>query len=1366
MRNYITTIALVFAVALTSQAQTPETNYVKTTAYKVATTDGSNVADDDKIESISYFDGLGRPIQVIQVRGGGNRENIVQFHEYDDYGREVKTYLPYATTGQVTTDPLNLVIDPAAAQESYYLNNYGNDFTNGIINPFSEMEYEDSPLNRPFKQAAPGTDWSLGSGHEVRMDYQTNGTGDGIKKFSVIFNNYTTASPSNTSNELGKYEPTLTYEGLYGLGQLYKNIVKDENWTLNSGKDHTVEEFTDKSGRVILKRTYENNHPHDTYYVYDDYGNLSFVIPPLAADQIVTSTINFNTGLNQNLSWVNLVNVDREFADNHNNLLEDYDNSAILNLDLENEYGGIGGVTVTGYDNSDQLSVAINFSVNEPLELINGYIFNLEEYGEFEDGELGVINGNGYNYSFSIDKNQIFVSGEGELAGLNAVFTNQVNLSHSINYPWVDFVDIDEEERWNYHNAIEEQEIENAQLLTTVIANPYNGTGGMNVSIDANDNVSVSLNTSYNTSLEFLSGANIYLDIDRMLTDRDLGTITGNGYEYHLELKNNHILIAGEGSLTGRVDVFTVGRPVVEHSIDAPTLQSLGYIYEYDSLNRLIEKKIPGKDWEHIIYDYLDRPILTQDGNQRAVIGMSKQWLFTKYDKLGRVVYTGIYRSPLSRKQLQKDYQEFYDDPLNDEFDLYEIRRVAELSWNINDNNIYYTHRSFPNDTSLMSLLTVSYYDDPVIEIGDFDSFKYDVGNVDIADGLSYNDPQTYSQSAGVGTLNSIGLPTISEVRTLGTNKWTNSASYYDLKARPIYAISDNDYLNTVDKSWMDIDFIGKVLHTRTTHTKAGVQSLIDIEDSFTYDHVDRLLTHKQTIDNQPEELIVDNQYDALGLMISKKVGGTATGNGLQTVDYNYNIRGWLTDINPFDTDLGEDLFSFSLAYNSPTQSGATPLFNGNISQTSWRTASDNQDRSYYYEYDALNRINSATYIGSQLLAQNVGNNIAGEYEDYSLADVSYDKNGNILTLNRMGLYKEDPEALAYDAVDWVDKLVYNYSPKSNQLIDVIDSADSDDILNGGFEDKYTDGNNYSYGDLNGNMTQDLNKGIEHITYNYLNLPTVISFDHGGEIKYTYDATGVKLRKQVTSNDVSTFTYYAGNYIYEQDNNGEELKFFSHPEGFTEKNGNNFDYVYQYKDHLGNVRLNYAQDGTDLIIREENNYYPFGLKHKGYNNVITGRDHKYGYGGKEEQDELGLEWHDFHARNYDASLGRWMNVDPLAEKYPSMSPYSAFANNPIFYVDPDGREIKTHREVAEDGTVTIVVTVSGKLINNSSTSYTAEEMQGIADRIASSIAESYTGEGETVNWKGVANISVASDDNPLTETDHAFRLYDLSLIHI
>jgi len=92
-----------------------------------------------------------------------------------------------------------------------------------------------------------------------------------------------------------------------------------------------------------------------------------------------------------------------------------------------------------------------------------------------------------------------------------------------------------------------------------------------------------------------------------------------------------------------------------------------------------------------------------------------------------------------------------------------------------------------------------------------------------------------------------------------------------------------------------------------------------------------------------------------------------------------------------------------------------------------------------------------------------------------------------------------------------------------------------------------------------------------------------------------------------------------------------------------------------------------------LEIQEENNYYPFGLQHKGYNNVVNGTHHPYGYEGKEENDELGLEWLDFGFRNYDASIGRWMNLDPQAEKMFNHSPYNYAFNNPLYFIDPDGQ---------------------------------------------------------------------------------------------
>lgn len=93
--------------------------------------------------------------------------------------------------------------------------------------------------------------------------------------------------------------------------------------------------------------------------------------------------------------------------------------------------------------------------------------------------------------------------------------------------------------------------------------------------------------------------------------------------------------------------------------------------------------------------------------------------------------------------------------------------------------------------------------------------------------------------------------------------------------------------------------------------------------------------------------------------------------------------------------------------------------------------------------------------------------------------------------------------------------------------------------------------------------------------------------------------------------ELITHTQYDGGFIYKYTGGTPELTFFSHPEGYIEPdNQGGFDYVYQFKDHLGNIRLSYKNVGTPtnpvLDIIEEKNYYPFGLKHKGYNNATSG----------------------------------------------------------------------------------------------------------------------------------------------------------------
>jgi RHS repeat-associated protein len=346
---------------------------------------------------------------------------------------------------------------------------------------------------------------------------------------------------------------------------------------------------------------------------------------------------------------------------------------------------------------------------------------------------------------------------------------------------------------------------------------------------------------------------------------------------------------------------------------------------------------------------------------------------------------------------------------------------------------------------------------------------------------------------------------------------------------------------------------------------------------------------------------------------------------------------------------------------------------------------------------------------------------------------LTYDLNGNILSLERNG------EKETEQFVIMIDDLDYDYD--GNRLINVKDATGHSDGFNDGNDPQHTQLNDFEYDDY-GNMVEDRNKKITNITYNHLNLPKKITFENNQSIEYIYGADGSKLRKKVTDGTTNTNVDYlststplsTGGFQYTD----EILEFFPHTstplsagaEGYVTVNTNqlndHYNYVFNYTDHtstslstgLGNIRLKYTahpQTGEPQPLeetkerglrtplknnqkREQNHYYPFacperrrrGLTHDGYQphhdiiglegaNVTiiptspnVGDPYKYKYNGKESKEELGLDWYDYGARNFDASLGRWFGVDGLAEKYLSNSPYHYANNNPVLNYDVDG----------------------------------------------------------------------------------------------
>ncbi len=236
----------------------------------------NNVTNCQVMQNVAYFDGLGRPLQTVQVKGNpsGTRD-VIQPFVYDTYGKESKKLLPYTTE---TTTPGTYRAGALTGEQSDFYSQSGLGYKNTDY-PFSQTVIERSPLNRLLEQGAPGSGWQpyntaiSNSGHTIRTEYRSNAASGSysVRKYKAD------AAAGSVERELSSTEN-------YAAGELYLTVLKDENWKETDGLAGQAHEYKDKEGRIICKRVFNNNNGSiemlSTHYVYDKYGNLCFVLTP------------------------------------------------------------------------------------------------------------------------------------------------------------------------------------------------------------------------------------------------------------------------------------------------------------------------------------------------------------------------------------------------------------------------------------------------------------------------------------------------------------------------------------------------------------------------------------------------------------------------------------------------------------------------------------------------------------------------------------------------------------------------------------------------------------------------------------------------------------------------------------------------------------------------------------------------------------------------------------------------------------------------------------------------------------------------------------------------------------------------------
>jgi RHS repeat-associated protein len=1208
-------------------------NFVKTktaTAPLQNETDFTNKPLSDVKEATQYFDGLGRPIQTVIKHGslatGSSPTDLVSPQVYDEFGREALKYLPYSSS----TNTGNFKYTPFQDQKTFYENHLTNQNEKYF---YTQTAFEASPLNRPEASYATGKSWAKDDGNRpIKSEYLINAMDDAVRIWNV----------DATGN--------ITTNAVYPAGELYKNQITDEHLK-------KVVEYKDKEGKVILKKVQLDNAPSNnhtgwlcTYYVYDDFGQLRFVIPPKAVNYLEANGWAFPNSLNGG-------SLGDELCFRYT-----YDSRQRM---VVKKVPGASEVYMV-YDDRDRLVLTQDGNMRFPPSI------------------GGAGGGPKWMYTKYDELNRPIETGLLENNTSHA--THQTNAAASINYPDLTGQTYETLTRtfydtydWlnTYPNPLTATRLTTWDSYLLPATNTYPYPEAANQSNAIKGMVTGSMLKVLGTANQYLYNLPIYDEKGRTVQTKSVnssGSVDVATIQYsfsnqvlvtiqkHSNGTNQNHVVVTKNTYDDAGRVLSIKKQINSTingtAVNSPEKEIAKL--EYDALGQLKTKKLApnynsGAGLENLVYDYNIRGWL---------LGINKNTIASAPPSGGGGGFFG--------------FELAYDKPTNiisgQNYTTPQYNgNIAGTTWKTKgDNEVRKYDYTYDNVNRLLSADFNQYSGSAFNKTAGFDF------SVKMGDGL--NATSAYDANGNILAMSQMGYKA-------GQGSFEMDKLIYN------YLPNSNKLAKVTDQA----PTLTGITNGKMGDFKDGANTGTD---DYTYDVNGNLITdqNKNIKDATNSNGI---KYNYLNLpqtiTVTPPTGTGATG----TIEYTYDATG--NKLRKTVTELpsaggvggGVTITNYINGFVYESKTGV----NGGLEQLQYTGHEEGRIRmvippsgsggAWVYDYMLKDHLGNVRMVLTDDVAPQVLPTITFEPTNATAEEAQFlnlpatrtikPNNfncGNIVypapityaaKVNGTGPNKIGPakllKVMAGDKVTINVQSWYNLFPGQNVTNSTI-ATDLDNQLKTALTQS---------GILDANSTQ--TNTTAAATQFAVNLPSNGTNPQAGVFwillneQYQYVAQG---QDYVAGNGCKTH----GLTDIPATKNGYLFIYL----------GNNTQNLFTYFDNLNITH-------THSPIVEETHYYPFGLTMAGISSKAANTiENKLKYNGKEEQckefsDGSGLDLLDYGARMYDNQIGRWQVVDPHADSYASMSGYSAFANNPINVIDPDGRDVILLIWASHDGKI-------------------------------------------------------------------------------